>query len=349
MLLRENEAPIFDKTRNWLESNPDNQFHLIVDELHSYRGTQGTEVALVVRNFLDRLGISSSSQQLRCLATSASLDAQTGHEYLEQFFGVDRKTFAIFPGEPREVNQQLPIEKKIIEKELNNLKDSDQDLVKEAKERIYEKISPRETLAAACTLAGKFQTNDNKSLTRPAKLSALKDVIFGKGSSSELLDALFLAALTENNTGSDRWEKPKPTFRSHMFFRQVQGVWACSNPNCSELEEQYKSDERKIGRLFKSPALKCQCGGQVLELLYCYDCGEAFLGGFIVKSTNEDLKEHIFLCSTKPDQNNEQSTLVYERTHDEFRWYWPGGNIPQGEASWSHTYPNSNQVVNSNF
>ena len=37
--------------RNWLESNPDNQFHLIVDELHSYRGTQGTEVALVVRNF----------------------------------------------------------------------------------------------------------------------------------------------------------------------------------------------------------------------------------------------------------------------------------------------------------
>ena len=112
MLLRENEAPIFDKTRDWLESNPDNQFHLIVDELHSYRGTQGTEVALVVRNFLDRLGISSSSQQLRCLATSASLDAETGHEYLEQFFGVNRETFAIFPGEPREVNQQLPIEKK---------------------------------------------------------------------------------------------------------------------------------------------------------------------------------------------------------------------------------------------
>ena len=36
--------------------------------------------------------------------------------------------------------------------------------------------------------------------TEATKLSALKDVIFGKGSSSELLDALFLAALTENNT-----------------------------------------------------------------------------------------------------------------------------------------------------
>ena len=38
MLMRETEAPIFQRTRDWLNSNPKNQFTLVVDELHAYRG-----------------------------------------------------------------------------------------------------------------------------------------------------------------------------------------------------------------------------------------------------------------------------------------------------------------------
>ena len=45
MLMRSIEAPIFAQTRAWLQSSPDRIFHLIVDELHTYRGTPGSEVA----------------------------------------------------------------------------------------------------------------------------------------------------------------------------------------------------------------------------------------------------------------------------------------------------------------
>ncbi|RYD82006.1 MAG: hypothetical protein EOP84_10120, partial [Verrucomicrobiaceae bacterium] len=133
--------------------------------------------------------------------------------------------------------------------------------------------------------------------------------------------------------------RTSPHHQSHMFVRQVQGVWACSNPECSHVRPEYKSVERKIGRLFKSPALKCECGGQVLELLYCYDCGEAFLGGFVIPSSESQLAGLIFLEATKPGESGRPPGMVYERSQEDFRWYWPGGKIPHGNASWSHGYP----------
>jgi DEAD/DEAH box helicase domain-containing protein len=45
MLMRGVETTIFDHTRSWLQADPSHLFHLVVDELHTYRGTPGTEVA----------------------------------------------------------------------------------------------------------------------------------------------------------------------------------------------------------------------------------------------------------------------------------------------------------------
>ena len=77
---------------------------MVVDELHAYRGTSGAEVAITIRNFLDRIGISPSSKQLRIIATSASItndDDGKGKEFLERFFGVDRADFQFVKGKPK--------------------------------------------------------------------------------------------------------------------------------------------------------------------------------------------------------------------------------------------------------
>src|SRR5208337_2146490 len=73
MLMRSVESNIFDLTRQWLEGDRSRVFHLIVDELHTYRGTPGTEVAYLIRVLLGRLGLSPESPQLRIIASSASL------------------------------------------------------------------------------------------------------------------------------------------------------------------------------------------------------------------------------------------------------------------------------------
>lgn len=257
MLMRDVESAIFDKTRRWLESDPENRFTLVVDELHSYRGTQGTEVALVVRNMQDRLGLAHDSRQLSCIATSASLDGDSGLEYLEQFFGVDRSTFAIYLGRPLVFNQRLPIEPSTVEMEAHALREGDTETARQAAFRLAQTCSPRELLASACNLAGKTSVKIEGEagpveIVRPAKLTAIKNALFGEVASMELLDALMIAARHEDRGG---WDAPKPTFRSHMFLRQVQGIWACSNPGCTELEPRFRSPGRAIGRLFRSPAL----------------------------------------------------------------------------------------------
>src|SRR5207237_1593196 len=54
MLMRSVESTIFEQTRAWLAepNHPERVFHLIVDELHAYRGTPGTEVAYILRLLL---------------------------------------------------------------------------------------------------------------------------------------------------------------------------------------------------------------------------------------------------------------------------------------------------------
>lgn len=343
-LLRDVEDPIFEKTRKWLEEDESHRFNLVVDELHSYRGTQGTEVALVVRNLLDRLGLEPHSEQLRCIGTSASLDPKSGLAYLEEFFGVDRSTFAILPGKPAEFEALLPVDVGLLERERENLNSGQKEQIKKSVQNITRVFSPRLALAAACKLAGETRIpeegeGNSRLIVRPAKVSQIGSALLGESTSAELLDAVMIAA-THEDRGT--WENPKPNFRSHMFMRQVQGIWACSNPECTEVEEPYRSKDRKLGRLFKAPALKCDCGGQVLELLYCYDCGEAFLAGFVVPTSSEALKDQIFLEATKPVEGGGYPGMVYERPHDEFRWYWPGGSIPAGSSSWTHGYPDGN-------
>lgn len=333
MLMRDVEAPIFNQTRKWLEEDDDNVFSIIVDELHSYRGTQGTEVALVVRNLLDRLGLGPDSPQLRCIGTSASLEGESGRDYLEQFFGVGRDKFTILPGEPEVCERELPLDPALFDPVAQAIDAGDEPGLNAAVEQVVAGESARVALASACRKAGR----GDDGVYRPVKLSALKGTLLGPGATGEQFEALLATARIEDR-GS--WEKPKPTFRSHMFLRQVQGVWACSNPACDRLEDDYRSEGRKIGRLFQSPAMKCKCGGQVLELLYCYDCGEAFLGGFVVSPPpNFPVGAGAFLESTKPGVAVAPPGLVFERPHAEFRWYWPGGTMPATGQQWTHKAP----------
>jgi ATP-dependent helicase YprA (DUF1998 family) len=75
MLSREVEQPMFDTTRQWLESADDAYFYLVLDELHLVRGSAGTEIAGLIRALINRLGLDrpETRHKLRILASSASL------------------------------------------------------------------------------------------------------------------------------------------------------------------------------------------------------------------------------------------------------------------------------------
>jgi DEAD/DEAH box helicase domain-containing protein len=94
MLNREVDAPIFAKTRKWLETDPDAYFYLVLDELHLQRGAAGTEVAYLIRQLIHKLGLSKPElrHKVRVLASSASLptegeEGEKSLKYLWDMFG----------------------------------------------------------------------------------------------------------------------------------------------------------------------------------------------------------------------------------------------------------------------
>src|SRR5690606_33922531 len=82
---RTDERPMLEQTREWLE-DPRNVFTLVLDELHMYRGTAGTEVAYLIRRLLAYLGLDRKPEQLSIVTTTASLEpGSDGEEFLSQF------------------------------------------------------------------------------------------------------------------------------------------------------------------------------------------------------------------------------------------------------------------------
>lgn len=331
ILMRDLEDPLFELTKIWLQSDPKNTITIVVDELHSYRGTQGSEIALTLRRLYRRLGLRSGSPQLRCIGTSASLEATSDEiaGFAERFFGVPKSTFAVLQGTPRSPRHIGPVSKdpyvalgKRLQHETNEAVLRDLRTQSEADELHY-------ALEWACR-------DSDKGQTRATRISDVAGRLFDApflDNESRLfaLDALLTAiALQAQGKNTVR-------FRAHLFIRNVRGVWACSNPECSGLEQQWMSRERRIGRLYAKPILTCEsCGSRVLELLYCQTCGEPYLGGFS-PSLNEDAQGYLFSSDTETPSG--QPILVSHRTYGRFVWYWPK-QLPSGmRDQWTHGTP----------
>ena len=318
MLMREREAPIFEATRRWLAANPERCFTLVVDELHAYRGTQGTEVAFIVRSLLRRLGLAPESSQLRIVATSASLDGDAGRGFAEQFFGVPAETFEIVSGVP--LPQPPPV--RIPRAQFARLAaEGDRNQKRRLATSLCREHDPAAVLAGACQRDG---------AARPTTIADVAKRVFLEAPLLEddyAVEGLLWAIAEADETNKEA------RFRAHHFFRLVRGMWACCDPDCYAVADEYRSDARRLGRLYATPRIQCGCGSRVLELLYCYECGEPFLGGFAERVEGED--GGWYLTSGAGEHARWEQDVVFRRAHGRYMWYWPGP-CPDAKG-WSHT------------
>ena len=111
--------------------------------------------------------------------------------------------------------------------------------------------------------------------------------------------------------------------RGHLFVRTVLGVWACSNPDCVPGHAEAR---RNIGRLYDQPRYHCDnCGGRVLELLYCETCGDVFLGGYYTQ-VHDGLEWQLFPDSPDLEGIPERARLGKNATT--YMLYWPQRDDP---------------------
>lgn len=341
MLMRGLENGIFEQTKAWLEADRNNHaFHLVVDELHTYRGTPGTEVGYLLRALLHRIGLEPDSPQLRIIATSASIENDPqSRSYLEQFFGRDGGSFEILSGRqrrfPSPTSGMSPYAAAftVLDNELTSLP------IEEAASNFatavgvasngepseiianaYEEVHGLEPVRAACEL-------------EPLTLERLSSELFGgtsdvdRAAARGLIRGLIHARVPGAEPGS--MVAPLP-LRIHFFFHNAGRLWACTNPECPGRAGTTPPgfDPPPVGRLFTDPIPRCDsCGSRVLELLYCQPCGEVFLAGY--KKLDPNSPNAWFLSPDYPnlDQVPDRSASL-RRTFGEYLVFWPANGRP---------------------
>jgi Lhr-like helicase len=329
MMLRQREAGMFAATAEWLGQNPDHVFTLVVDELHTYRGTMGSEVAMLLRNVLSRFGLDPTSPQVRILATSASLGEERDTEtFLETFFGAPGSSFETCASVPL----HSPAESTILRDTAASFAkfDRDKDASRLARslgaDRLDLALESAGVIEAALDASTRAGGTDQP---RPAPWTQLQDAAFGdfpNGSAalSGLLEAL--------RTRDERVQIDVPMLpsRAHLFVRTVPGGWVCTNVLCDRVSE--TDEDRNVGRFHAEPRFECECGGRILHLLYCETCGEQFIGGWTIRAGEDPHDEHHFALAIDSrqiagDQKEQRRTIAT------YSVLWPSmGKRPESES-----------------
>ena len=258
---------------------------------------------MIVRNLLDRLGLDADSPQLRIIGTSASLSrGRRRPAYLEQFFGVDRVSFDIIPGSS--ASHPGP--------------------------RCLSRRGGRRTCSSRPgAKAGRAPAGErrSRSLSRPPAwlppgaparhaLPAIAAQLFGEPCTD-------LAG--DGEASSRAIARPAPDdasipLRAHMFARTLRGMWACSDPSARCVRTRSRRS-RLVGRLYDTPRSSCECGARVLELLYCFECGDVSLGGYVADRPGRTSgcwrRRRLRSPST-------EAQPVFKRDLERYCWYRPG-------------------------
>ena len=290
MLMRSLETPIFKQTKEWLETDRENKFHLVVDELHTYRGTPGTEVGYLLRTLLYRLGLTPDSPQLRIISTSASIDADdpASLEYLEQFFGRDRRSFRIIDGTPATFpgGGKRPAAGAFAAfAAALDADDLEQGVVALARGIGVQTTGPTPQLRLGEVLArsGVLEHVREAASAEPFTARDLGSAVFGADpEAAEGARGLIRSLVEARQVRGGREAAPLP-LRAHYFFHNTGRLWACVNPNCTGRSGTTPSgaSQPPVGRIFAEPCPRCaDCKKRVLELLYCQPCGDVFIGGY---------------------------------------------------------------------
>ncbi|MHC9085966.1 DEAD/DEAH box helicase [Luteimonas sp. RIT-PG2_3] len=305
MMLRPMEANIFEQTAEWLHASPDNYLTIVLDEAHMYRGSGGAEVAYLLRRLQSRLQVPRT--RIRYILTSASLGSSEEArdditEFAARLTGGAADQFDLVTSVPelrRSGAQASTSQQKIFagfdysslhtahiepEEALANLVrlanslgihvEAPRSAMVRMQQFAYELL---EQLPVAALVA-EFLSHSPATLTAVAQIAFPEAV--GQEDAAESLLALMAFARDEKKG------RPFCPIRSHLFFRGLAGLYACTNSECTA-----KAGEKvsMLGRLHANEQLRCECGARVYELLTHRSCGAAYLRGYMQRQAGDFL------------------------------------------------------------
>lgn len=281
MLVRTQDADILAKSQGKLE-------WIVLDEAHTYVGSQAAELALLIRRVIHAFGVSPDN--VRFVATSATIGDPEGDagnrlkDFLAQVAGVD----------PSRVH--LVSASRLVPQLASG--DATEAMTRDALANldVGESVAPNRYRALcghpiARQLRDIFVARDAPPV---AKLSDVCSIIFGPSkdfSSDHQREALAWLDLLSGTIDSDG--SPFLPLRAHIFHQTLTGLWCCSDGKCPDKRRTRLDDPAwPFGQVFLSPRNHCTCGAPAYEFASCEECGSSYLlateaNGTIVQSVPE--------------------------------------------------------------
>jgi ATP-dependent helicase YprA (DUF1998 family) len=254
MLVRAVDAPILDKSKGKLK-------WIVLDEAHTYIGSQAAELALLLRRVLHAFEV--KPEEVRFVATSATIGS--GKEikaqlqrFLAEVSGQKLEQVHVISG-----TRQVP-----------DLPAGDAQYAKATLETLVELPENKRRLAL-CGNATARKIRDAFVQSTALQLSGIRKTL-GANQLSQLEALRWLDLLTSIPRTNDQ-ESFLP-LRAHLFHNVLEGLWACADPECIAKQKTSLDDtEWKFGMVYTEPRKHCACGAPVYELRSCNDCNTTYL------------------------------------------------------------------------
>jgi DEAD/DEAH box helicase domain-containing protein len=304
MLVRAQDAPILQKSEGQLR-------WIVLDEAHSYIGSQAAELALLLRRVLHGFGVNSS--EVRFVATSATIGDPKGEagqklrDFLAGLAGVSNERVHVVSGQRAvpQVSAGNPTYAEASLEALEHLRD-------EPGMDLFEAVSGNNSARRIRQL---FVPDKGGKAANP--LSSICEVVAVTGANhgaelkSEALRWLDLLTLSTSVQGKEA--TPFLPLRLHAFHNVLAGLWACCNPHCTCRHGSHlDSQDWPFGAVYTESREMCDCGSPVFELRTCNDCNEAFL--WAVRSRVD--KDGFYRLTQEADQLADDFQLEEESLGD---------------------------------
>lgn len=286
LLLRPNDNELFDG------ENSDNWKFIVLDEAHSYRGSNGTEISYLLRRLKERVN-GYKLGEIQCIATSATLGGGKG-----AFKDVANFATDLFSEEFHE-EDIIEAEKKDISIKSKNILYRKHEFYNQLKDNYYKYIDGNISLDEFNSIycidnsisieksLYYILKNDSNLLTLQHELTEcikniyeIVNIIFEdevlefKDRSRALVNLIDMAGKAKLNKD----DKALLPARYHLFVRALEGMYASFYPK----KKVYLSrkEEGQVG------SLKVK----VFELANCQKCGQEYIVGYV---SNNGYLKHI--------------------------------------------------------
>lgn len=287
MLLRPDTAPFFDNdtAKNW--------HFIVIDEAHTYKGANGTEISFLLRRVKERIR-HHMHDPFRCIATSATLGSEDGKSdlanFAEQLFDETFTENDVIT--TNRVMRQIPSSgRKFMPEEYTQLKKRVKDKEEDEKGRIL-----FQELSKDMRLFSVYETLKN----RPKKIEEVASTVFadidGKREREEaLVNLIELAAAAKKG----KYESALLPARYHLFVKSLEGMFVQFMPQ----KQVFLDRKEKVGN--------GERGHSVFELANCEKCKQEYLvgktvaklgGTYFVQTSSSDKPEYYFIPRKQNDK-----------------------------------------------